>query len=379
MLRRLRWILPLAVVLVWPASSALAASPVRDRDYAGVITEHAGGHTYRFPISFHISEDGRTAGPIELDKGVPASRRCAMGPLGTPYSGLAHIAHGRFSIHEDLYLPAPNNHGLGYVVVSGSFAPHGRFSGTLANRTSATICQTTVKFTARLVPKPAKPVRKKQQCLDSRDDQWVTARFRFRERSQTIQEEEPAGIPPIVHTLVDRERTFATISIGAVSCLVPHKGWRLFNMINVRPHSGGLTNDPDHGVEPRGSDPVRGWGIGVEAVHDGVMRVRATACTKDDLWSHVHKLLGFPLPVKHYAIPLAEWVVEKFVVPEDGVKCADLGTVLLVIRADRHGRLSVRDRNSTLYGIIQETEPDRNGFVQRNSRLIDEIDISRGR
>lgn len=106
------------------AAAALAAKPIRGATYSGRIS-HASNVTY--PISFKVSGNGKRVGNFTLLSGYPVY--CQGGGFGTvqPASGTI-TKHGTFKVRLPIYF-APAHQHQGFVIITGSFAKHGKESG----------------------------------------------------------------------------------------------------------------------------------------------------------------------------------------------------------------------------------------------------------
>jgi hypothetical protein len=131
---------------------ASTAKPVHGATYSGEITRvvHSGGKTFRsqYPISFAVSATGKRVSAFALPSFYPVY--CQGGGFGVAQSKSGEISgKGKFKVKLPLYF-APTHAHEGFLVVSGTFAKHGKVSGTaFTDFTKSKICNGTAKFSAK--------------------------------------------------------------------------------------------------------------------------------------------------------------------------------------------------------------------------------------
>jgi hypothetical protein len=184
---------------------------------------------------------------------------------------------------------------------------------------------------------------KKPACQKLHQRQYRTVELSFRylqTRSRVTSSEQLEQ-----HTDRDETHRFATLTIGGASCLKPGKGWFVVDPIGVGFSSVGLSSDGDI----RSDGYVKGWGIGIRGGQGGShprINVQAMHCGEGVFWKSVKALNDVPIPGLSYITEVARWVGGLFL-PDDKVKCGNLGTVVLNVRAGRGGKLRVHTNDKT--------------------------------
>ena len=152
---RLRARMPAAIVLVAllvvsaGTAVALAAAPIKGATYQGELKlPHATNQT--FPISFKVSASGKGVSNFTLSHGYPVY--CQGGGFGQQQPGSGTITKkGKFTVKLPLVFefgPPPHRH-QGFVIVTGTFAKHGKVSGTVVTDfTPGHTCNGTSTYTA---------------------------------------------------------------------------------------------------------------------------------------------------------------------------------------------------------------------------------------
>jgi hypothetical protein len=170
----------------------------------------------------------------------------------------------------------------------------------------------------------------------------------------------------IQKTLADVDHRIGRLVVGGAACLKPGKGWKVVDPIGVGFSSVGLSSDGD--IHSDGL--TKGWGIGIRGGQGGSsphMRVQVMHCGQDVFWKSVKALNSVPIPGLSFVFDVARWVAGMFL-PDDKVRCANLGVMRLDVRAGRGGRLRVRERthdSPTEYRIVQGSDgwTDRRQFT----------------
>ncbi len=116
------------VALLGGAAAALAAKPVKGATYQGKLKlAHASNVTY--PIRFKVSTNGKRVSGFSLSHGYPVY--CQGGGFGQQQTASGTISKtGKFTVKLPIYF-APAHQHQGFVIVTGTFAKHGRESGTV--------------------------------------------------------------------------------------------------------------------------------------------------------------------------------------------------------------------------------------------------------
>jgi hypothetical protein len=151
-----RAVAPVAALALLGAGGAQAlassAKPVHGATYAGEITRvlHSGGKTFKsqFPISFAVSANGKSVSAFTFTSFYPIY--CQGGGFGSPQSKSGKISEkGKFKVKLPLVF-APTHAHEGFLVISGTFAKHGKVSGTaFTDFTKSKTCNGTTKFSAK--------------------------------------------------------------------------------------------------------------------------------------------------------------------------------------------------------------------------------------
>lgn len=148
---RLRAWVPAAIVLgallgvTGGAAVALAAAPIKGATYQGKLKlSHASSVTYG--ISFKVSASGKRVSDFNLPRGYPVY--CQGGGFGKQQAASSTITRkGKFNVKLPIYF-APTHSHQGFVVITGSFAKHGKESGTVrTDFTVSHVCNGTSTYT----------------------------------------------------------------------------------------------------------------------------------------------------------------------------------------------------------------------------------------
>ena len=127
------------------AGVALAAAPIKDATYKGRLSVAS---SVAFPISFKVSTDGKRVGSFTFSNGYPIY--CQGGGFGAlqPASGTI-TNNGTFTVKLPIYF-APGHSHQGFVIVTGSFAKHGKESGKVTTDfTHGVSCNGTSSYTTK--------------------------------------------------------------------------------------------------------------------------------------------------------------------------------------------------------------------------------------
>jgi hypothetical protein len=127
------------------AGAALAAAPINGATYEGKLSVAS---NVRFPISFKVSGNGKRVGSFTLSNGYPIY--CQGGGFGAlqPASGTI-TQNGTFEVKLPIYFAPAHSH-QGFVIVTGSFAKHGKESGKVTtDLTHGGSCNGTSRYTTR--------------------------------------------------------------------------------------------------------------------------------------------------------------------------------------------------------------------------------------
>ncbi len=151
-----RAVAPVTALAVFGAAGAQAlassAKPVHGATYGGEITRvvHSMGKTFRnkLPISFAVSANGKKVSAFTFTSFYPVY--CQGGGFGSPQPKSGEISSkGKFKVKLPLVF-APTHAHEGFLVVSGTFAKHGKVSGTVfTDFTKSKVCNGTSKYTAK--------------------------------------------------------------------------------------------------------------------------------------------------------------------------------------------------------------------------------------
>jgi hypothetical protein len=209
------------------------------------------------------------------------------------------------------------------------------------------------------------PARKPKpsSCSATRQNQSVTIRFRFHDHLYHVYGGQPEGLPPqTVNVRPPHNHRFGTVTIGAATCHSP-KGWRVISPMNVNSSSRGIFVDANKKLELTGKGPGEGWGIAIDSVHHGSMYVRAVACRQGHLWKDINEIRSFPIP-GGYVVSLLQWAANAFIpLPQDKVRCGNLGVDRLHIFASHTGTLRVTSPSSGrgMNGIFEQSNQSAGG------------------
>jgi hypothetical protein len=176
-----------------------------------------------------------------------------------------------------------------------------------------------------------------------------TVHVTFREYEQNYQASryagESGGYGPVTNLEKPGHHTFATLSVSSDTCKGP-QGWHLGYTLSIGQRSVGLYPGADDSPTPRGSGGVKGMGIAVEGVRNGVLSVRGLACTTTEhvsWWKVVHKIVGLipPIPDTPFAVGVGKYVLG--LIPTSGpsytTHCGNLGVDRIHIAVTRRGGL----------------------------------------
>lgn len=106
------------------AAVAVAAHPVRNATYSGRIARTS---NVTYGISFKVSGSGKRVSNFTLSSGYPVY--CQGGGFGVVQAASGAISkRGTFTVKLPIYF-APAHQHQGFVIITGSFAGHGRESG----------------------------------------------------------------------------------------------------------------------------------------------------------------------------------------------------------------------------------------------------------
>jgi hypothetical protein len=151
-----RAVAPVTALAVFGAAGAQAlastSKPVHGATYSGQITRvaHSMGKTFRseLPISFAVSANGKTVSAFTFANFYPVY--CQGGGFGSPQAKSGKISEkGKFKVKLPLVF-APTHAHEGFLVISGTFAKHGKVSGTaFTDFTKSKTCNGTSKYTAK--------------------------------------------------------------------------------------------------------------------------------------------------------------------------------------------------------------------------------------
>jgi hypothetical protein len=195
-------------------------------------------------------------------------------------------------------------------------------------------------------PTPTPPAPNPTSCSRTSSG---TVHVTFREFEQKYTASRPAnstsGYGPITNLETPGHHTFATLSVSADTCKGP-QGWHLQHVLSIGESSVGLYPGADNSPTPRGSGGVKGMGIAVQGVHNGVLSVRGLACTTTEhvsWWTVVHKIVGLipPIPNTPFAVGVGKYALG--LIPTSGpsytTHCGDLGFDRIHVAATSHGGL----------------------------------------
>jgi hypothetical protein len=123
------------------ATVAVAAHPVRDATYSGRISRTS---NVIYGISFKVSVSGKRVSNFALSSGYPVY--CQGGGFGAvqPASG-AITKRGTFKVKLPIYF-APAHQHQGFVIITGSFAMHGKESGKVTTDFTHSTCNGTSSY-----------------------------------------------------------------------------------------------------------------------------------------------------------------------------------------------------------------------------------------
>lgn len=151
---RLRARMPAAIVLAGllavsaGTAVALAAAPIKGATYQGKLKlPHATNQT--FPISFKVSANGKRVSKFTLAHGYPVY--CQGGGFGQQQPGSGTVtSKGKFTVKLPIVFTfGPTHRHQGFVIVTGTFAKHGKESGTVVTDfTGVHTCNGTSTYTA---------------------------------------------------------------------------------------------------------------------------------------------------------------------------------------------------------------------------------------
>jgi hypothetical protein len=127
------------------AAAALGAAPIKGATYQGKLSR-AGGAKY--PISFKVSRNGKHIGSFKLSKGYPVY--CQGGGFGALQGASGTITKkGTFKVKLPIYFAPAHSH-QGFVIVTGTFAKHGKESGKVTTAfTHGSSCNGTSPYAAK--------------------------------------------------------------------------------------------------------------------------------------------------------------------------------------------------------------------------------------
>ena len=134
----------LVAVTIGPVA-ALAAKPVSGATYSGKISRAS---NVTFPISFKVSANGKRVSSFVLASSYPVY--CQGGGFGAVQPASGTISkHGTFKVKLPIYF-APAHQHQGFVIVTGTFAKHGKESGTVrTDFTRSSSCNGTSRYSTK--------------------------------------------------------------------------------------------------------------------------------------------------------------------------------------------------------------------------------------
>jgi hypothetical protein len=126
-------------------AAALAAKPVSSAKYSGKISRTS---NVTFPISFKVSANGKRVSSFVLPNSYPVY--CQGGGFGAVQGASGTISkHGTFKVKLPIYFAPAHDH-EGFVIVTGSFAKHGKESGKVrTDFTHSSSCNGTSSYSTR--------------------------------------------------------------------------------------------------------------------------------------------------------------------------------------------------------------------------------------
>jgi hypothetical protein len=132
-----------ALVAAIGATAAIAAKPIRNATYSGLIS-HTSNVTY--PITFKVSASGRRVSDFTLSDSYPIY--CQGGGFGAVQAASGKVSkHGKFRVRLPIYF-APTHEHQGFVLVTGTFGRQGRESGKVTTDfTHVASCNGTSRYT----------------------------------------------------------------------------------------------------------------------------------------------------------------------------------------------------------------------------------------
>jgi hypothetical protein len=133
------------VAVAGGATAALAAPPIKGATYKGKIKlPHESNVT--FQISFKVSAKGKLVSNFSLPNDYPVY--CQGGGFGQVQAGSSAITKkGKFTVKLPIYF-APAHQHQGFVIITGTFAKHGKESGKVkTDFTTSHVCNGTATYT----------------------------------------------------------------------------------------------------------------------------------------------------------------------------------------------------------------------------------------
>ena len=124
---------------------AFAATPIKRATYEGKIARTS---NVTYSISFKVSANGKHVSNFTLANGYPVY--CQGGGFGTVQKASGTIAkNGTFDVKLPIYF-SPSHEHQGFVIITGSFAKHGKESGkVMTDFTHGTTCNGTSRYATK--------------------------------------------------------------------------------------------------------------------------------------------------------------------------------------------------------------------------------------
>jgi hypothetical protein len=135
----------IALVASAEGAVAFAATPIKGATYAGKIARTS---NVTYSISFRVSAKGKRVSNFTLANGYPVY--CQGGGFGAVQKASGSVAkNGTFDVKLPIYFSPTHQH-QGFVIITGSFAKHGKESGkVMTDFTHGTTCNGTSRYATK--------------------------------------------------------------------------------------------------------------------------------------------------------------------------------------------------------------------------------------
>ena len=135
----------IALVVTAEGAVAFAATPIKGATYEGKIARTS---NVTYSISFKVSANGKRVSSFTLTNGYPVY--CQGGGFGAVQQASGTIAKNwTFDVKLPIYF-SPSHQHQGFVIISGSFAKHGKESGkVMTDFTHGTTCNGTSRYATK--------------------------------------------------------------------------------------------------------------------------------------------------------------------------------------------------------------------------------------